>query len=218
MARRISIIKRLGGSTLVVVGAVAMTLVCFLVLPLIQAIGRPPETDSTVRSTDQAMIEPPPQPPEPEEEEPEEPEEKPELEQEDVPLDLSQIEIALNPGTGGAGALAGNFNVNISDVVGGDGGDGLFNLSELDQRPRAVYQPSPRITPEVRRHAPGKVSIIFIVNKNGRVEKAKVQGASHPALAEVALEAVRQWKFEPGKRQGQAVRFRMRVPITFPKL
>jgi len=218
MARRISIIKRLGGSTLVVAGAVAMTLVCFLVLPLIQAIGRPPETDSTVRSTDQAMIEPPPQPPEPEEEEPEEPEEKPELEQEDVPLDLSQIEIALNPGTGGAGALAGNFNVNISDVVGGDGGDGLFNLSELDQRPRAVYQPSPRITPEVRRHAPGKVSIIFIVNKNGRVEKAKVQGASHPALAEVALEAVRQWKFEPGKRQGQAVRFRMRVPITFPKL
>ncbi len=32
-----------------------------------------------------------------------------------------------------------------------------------------------------------------------------------------ALTAVKQWKFEPGKRNGKAVRFRMRVPISFPK-
>jgi protein TonB len=32
-----------------------------------------------------------------------------------------------------------------------------------------------------------------------------------------ALKAVKQWKFEPGKKNGKAVRFRMRVPITFPK-
>jgi protein TonB len=31
------------------------------------------------------------------------------------------------------------------------------------------------------------------------------------------MKAVKQWKFEPGKRKGQAVRFRMRVPITFPE-
>ena len=32
-----------------------------------------------------------------------------------------------------------------------------------------------------------------------------------------ALAAIKQWKFEPGKRSGQPVRFRMRVPITFPE-
>ena len=36
--------------------------------------------------------------------------------------------------------------------------------------------------------------------------------AERPALA-----AVKKWKFEPGKKGGEPVRFRMRVPITFPK-
>ena len=34
---------------------------------------------------------------------------------------------------------------------------------------------------------------------------------------ETALKAVKQWKFEPGKRKGKPVQFRMRVPITFQK-
>jgi len=43
-----------------------------------------------------------------------------------------------------------------------------------------------------------------------------VQSSPDPVFERPALTAVKQWKFEPGKRGGQAVRFRMRVPITFP--
>ena len=34
-------------------------------------------------------------------------------------------------------------------------------------------------------------------------------------LERPAIEAVRQWKFEPGTRNGEKVAFKMRVPITF---
>ena len=44
-----------------------------------------------------------------------------------------------------------------------------------------------------------------------------VQKSSDPVFETPALAAVKQWKFEPGKRNGQAVRFRMRVPINFPE-
>jgi protein TonB len=44
-----------------------------------------------------------------------------------------------------------------------------------------------------------------------------VQSSSDPVFEAPSLAAVKQWKFEPGKRNGKPVRFRMRVPITFPE-
>jgi protein TonB len=95
--------------------------------------------------------------------------------------------------------------------------DALFSLADLDQKPRVVYQASPRLTKELRRKAPGTVYIIFIVNRKGQVEKPQVQKSTDPVFEKPALNAVKKWKFEPGKRKGNPVRFRMRVPITFPK-
>ena len=59
--------------------------------------------------------------------------------------------------------------------------------------------------------------LIFIVNERGRVERPIVQKSSNPAFERAALDAIKKWRFEPGKRKGEAVSFRMRVPITFPK-
>ena len=42
-----------------------------------------------------------------------------------------------------------------------------------------------------------------------------MQKSSHPAFEQPALQAVRRWRFEPGKRGGKPVSFKMRVPITF---
>ena len=55
-----------------------------------------------------------------------------------------------------------------------------------------------------------------MVDQDGRVDAPRVQRSTNPEFDRAALNAVKQWKFEPGKRNGQ-VRFRMRVPITFPK-
>jgi len=210
--------KQLLKRLLVVGGAVGLTLVFFLVLPLMQQIARTPTDQMVVRSVDTASIPPPPEPPQEEPEEPEEPEEQPELEEQSQPLDLSQLELALNPGSGG-GLGAGTLEVDLSGVAdGGSDIESLFNMSQLDQKPRPVYQPSPNITERMRRRAPGTVYVIFIVNEQGRVEEARIQKASDPVFTQPALAAVKKWRFEPGKRNGEPVPFRMVVPITFPEI
>jgi TonB family protein len=42
-----------------------------------------------------------------------------------------------------------------------------------------------------------------------------VEQTPHPKLGAAAATAVSRWRFEPGKRQGRPVPFKMRVPITF---
>jgi len=42
-----------------------------------------------------------------------------------------------------------------------------------------------------------------------------VQQSPDPVFDRAALDAIKKWKFEPGKRNGKPVRFRMRQPITF---
>lgn len=201
-------------------GAVGMTLGFFLVLPLMQAITKAPETDLVVQSLDTADIPPPPPPPEEEpEEEPEPEEQPPELAEEQPLLDLSQLELALGPSIG-EGWLGGDFALKLDTVVKGNNGGGveeLFAVADLDQKPRAVYQPSPVISAPMRKKAPGTVYVLFVVDPDGKVEDPVVQKSTDPVFERAALAAVKQWRFEPGKRKGQSVRFRMRVPITFPK-
>ncbi|NBC11077.1 MAG: TonB family protein, partial [Planctomycetes bacterium] len=118
---------------------------------------------------------------------------------------------------GGWGAA--DFSVNLDKVIdtSGDSGGGLFDISDLDQEPRVIYQASPSLTDRIRRAAPGTVYIIFIVDKRGQVQSPKIQRSDDPVFNKAALNAVKQWRFEPGKRSGEPVRFRMRVPIKFPK-
>lgn len=208
---------------LVAAGALAFSTACFLVLPLMQAIAEPVDSDTLVRGVDTADLPPPPPPPEepPPEQEPEQ-EPPPELDQEAPPLDLSQLELALNPGLGEG--WGGDFEVKLGALAGDgvDGGagrdvDALFSVADLDSKPRVVHQPGPALTAEMRRKAPGTVYVIFSVGQDGRVSDPVVQKSSDPVFEKAALNAVKQWKFEPGKKNGQPVRFRMRVPITFPK-
>jgi protein TonB len=202
----------------VVLGASALTLAFFLVLPLLQRINPPLTADLSLTSVDTTLPPPPPPPPQEEPEEEEEPEEPepPDLSEETPPLDLSQLELALNPGLGG-GWFQGDF------AVGLDGGasraeqvEELFSLSDLDQQPKPIFQPSPRLDGRLRSRGPGQVFIIFIVDADGRVEDALVQKSSDPIFERPALAALRQWKFEPGRRNGEPVRFRMRQRFDFP--
>lgn len=207
--------KRFRHWVLVISYAVLITALYFLILPLMQTIGRPDKNEMTLRSVGVANVPPPPPPPmeesEPEEEEPP----PPSLADEAPPLDLSQLELALNPGFGDG--WGGDFAVRLQGQAAQSGSfDEIFSLADLDQKPRVVYQPAPQYPPELRRKkVEGTVYIIFVVNAQGRVMNPKVQKSTHPAFEGPALKAVRRWKFEPGKRGGKAVQFRMRVPITF---
>lgn len=213
----ISLTQHIRHRLMVACGAVTLTLILFLVLPLLQAITNSPQTDLMVLSVDTVDVPPPPPPPE---EEPEEEKEEPEplkLAEEAPPLDLSQLELALNPEFSD-GWTTGDFTVNLKDKGGQvDDVEALFSMSDLDQKPRVIYQPGPLLNDKLRQKAPGTVYVIFLVDKSGGVVEPMVQNTTDPIFERPALDAVKKWKFEPGKRNGQPVRFRMRVPISFQK-
>jgi protein TonB len=217
MDKLLRFLGRTGRRFVAAILAAAMTLAFFLLLPLMQQISEQPKQAYQTRPASVATP-PPPEPPEEEPPEPEEQEEKPEMQEpEPEPLNLQQLEMSLNPGTGGAAGAA--MKINLSDkTAGGGASEGLFSMAELDQRPQVTYQPSPEITEAVREASPGTVTVIFIVNKKGRVENVKVKNSTHPALEEPVVEAVENYRFQPGERQGEPVRFRMQRTIRFPDL
>jgi protein TonB len=206
--------------------AAGLTFAFFLTLPLLQQMGQPPASTLDVRSVDATVLAPPPPPPPEEEQKQEDKQNEPpptELtEQAAPPMDLSQLEMALDPGFGdgarGAGALSGG---RLGGAAGSEAdrekeADAVFSLADLDQAPKVVSQPPPQYPADLRsQKARGTVYVLFVVDRNGRVMKPQVQKSTHTSFERPALEAVRQWRFEPGKRSGQAVQFRMRVPITF---
>jgi protein TonB len=201
-----------------VVLAAAVTLGIFLVLPFMQTIGTPPEKDLVVQNLDLGKLPPPPPPP-PEEEprEPEAPEQAPQFTEKAAPLELSQLELAMTAGFGDG--LFGDFTVRLSNSLldsDNESVDRIFSLADLDQRPRVLFQRMPTYPPEMRkRKRQGTVYIVFRVDTRGRVLQPTVDRSSDPAFDRAALEAVKQWKFEPGTRNGEKVQFKMRVPITF---
>mgnify|MGYP002630422042 CR=1 FL=1 len=198
-------------------GASGMTLLCFLILPLIQAITEGDSRNLVIQAVETVALPPPPPAPEPErDEEPEEEEKPPELAEESTPLDLSQLEVALEPGLGaGMGGSVLEFTIGAGGP--GASGEDPLDLDDLDQRPRVTYQPGPQLSTAIRKAGGGTVYVLFIVNKRGRVQDPIVQQSPNPVLNRPALDAVKKWRFEPGEQKGEAVSFRMRVPITFPK-
>ena len=201
-------------------GGLGIALACFLVLPLLEAISATEPADLVVSAMDTAALPPPPPPPEPEQEEDKPQDDQPPppaLADEAPPLDLSQLEMALNPGMGGMDG-AGDFAIKIAAAGGGGGDKGvddLFSLADLDQKPRPVFQQQPTLTALLKKKLPANVVVVFTVDQQGRVENPVVQSASDPAFEPPVLAAIKQWKFEPGKRSGKAVRFRMRQPFSF---
>ncbi len=203
---------------MVIVGALTLALAFFLVLPLLQSLTKSP-TDQAIALNVDVVQEPPPEEPDIPEEPPEENEDEeppPQLTEEAPPLDLSQLELALNPGMGGGWGADFSMQIDTSKIAGRET-EALFSLSDLDERPRAIYQPGPTLTSQLRKKAPGKVDVIFIVDERGRVQNATIRNSTDPVFERPALAAVKRWKFEPGRRGGEPVQFRMLAPITFPR-
>ncbi len=197
-----------------------LTAIPFFVLPLIQSISSHGKVDTVLRRVDTAVL-PSPEMEEPKKEEPpkEEPEEKvePPSPHDEAPLmDLSGLELTLNPGGGGAGWLKGAMGKNLDLLASSKAKKGqVFSLADLDRRPRAIVKESPYITPRMRKKMPGRVILLFVVDERGRVLHPIIQKSTNPVFNRSALEAIKKWRFEPGKRQGKKVRIRLRLPMVF---
>ncbi len=135
---------------------------------------------------------------------------------------LSAIEAALSGQAGAGGDFAESLSFSSGGRIGGTGKGGAqeqeldkaFSLSEIDQKPRVIFQ-APPVYPSGMRSVEGVVRVLFIVDETGKATSPRVDKSTHREFEKPALEAVRQWKFEPAVKGGQRVSCKMRVPIRF---
>lgn len=82
--------------------------------------------------------------------------------------------------------------------------------------PKAIFQ-TPPVYPRALRESGlrGEVVVDFVVDREGRVTHPTVVRTLNPAFDDAALDAVRRWKFEPGRRGGVPVTTHMQVPMGF---
>jgi protein TonB len=143
-------------------------------------------------------------------------------------LSLGALESALHPGAGGDGGFGGVLGLASGGRIGGTGAPGavaegpgsdpIFVLQELDQKPRPIFQAEPIYPFDLRqKNVEGTVYILFVVDQQGRVIDPTVETSTHGAFDKPALDAVRQWRFEPAVRDGKRVQARLRVPIRFQR-
>ena len=84
--------------------------------------------------------------------------------------------------------------------------------------PRVITSVPASYTPEaMRARVEGVVVLDAVVQDDGTVGDVTIVRSldSTYGLDEQAIKALKQWKFEPGKRQGKAVAVRVRVEISF---
>jgi protein TonB len=137
---------------------------------------------------------------------------------------LSAIEAALSGGAGGSGDFSQALSFASGGRIGGMAKAGVmdessksaFSLSEIDQKPRPIFQSAPVFPPQLAgKKVDGLVTVLFVVDASGKVSNPRVEKSSHPAFERPAVDAVKQWKFEPAVRGGKRVACKVRAPIRF---
>ena len=188
----------------------------FLAIPLTQIFTTYQKSPEEIEALEIAPPPPPPppeDPPPPPEQEQEEP--PPELDTPPPPISLEQLDMALNPGTGGS--MAGDFALPTFDLSGSDlGGLEIFELGDVDSPP----QPRTRIefsypSAAKRKGITGVVKVEYVVDQKGRVEKINIVESPDRILSEATEDVLRRARFEPATKGGTAVKVRMRAAIPY---
>jgi len=92
-----------------------------------------------------------------------------------------------------------------------------FEVGELDEPPRPLARLAPVYPPRARmRRQEGYVVVEFVVDPSGTVNEVDVvESEPGDLFSAAAMQAVRQWNFEPGMKSGEAVSSRVRQRLTF---
>ena len=82
--------------------------------------------------------------------------------------------------------------------------------------PTVVRQVKPQYTPAaMKAKVEGIVGVECVVEATGRVGDVTVTRSLDEGLDQEAIKAVRQWRFEPGTKDGKAVRVRVTLEMSF---
>jgi protein TonB len=137
---------------------------------------------------------------------------------------LASITGPLSQGTGLGGGLGSGTGTGIGSGSGpgvgpgrgGGYGGGVFRVGGGVSAPRPIYEPDPEYSEEARKaHWQGVVVLTVVVGPDGKVHDARVARTLGLGLDEKAIEAVKTWKFDPARQNGQAVAVQVNIEVNF---
>jgi protein TonB len=138
---------------------------------------------------------------------------------------LSVVVASLSNGTGKGGGIGDGIGTGVGSGRGagvgpghggGIGGDaykpGLGGVTA----PRTLYAPDPQYSDQARSAKfQGSVLLWLVVGADGVPRDIKIVRSVGLGLDERAMDAVRSWKFDPGRKDGQPVATQINVEVSF---
>jgi len=98
--------------------------------------------------------------------------------------------------------------VKVSSVV--------YDPVQLEVVPRATAKTPPKYPSELMKAGKtGDVLVEFVVDEKGTVIEARAVRSSDRGFESAAVEAIKKWTFEAGRRGGLPVNTRLQQPIAF---
>ena len=92
----------------------------------------------------------------------------------------------------------------------------ISDPDQPDQPPRAIHAVQPIYPPHLKEERiTGKAIVVMIVDEEGIPSRLSVENDTHEEFAEAALKAAKEWRFNPGLRNGTPTKTRIRLPFAF---
>jgi TonB family protein len=93
---------------------------------------------------------------------------------------------------------------------------GVYRVGGGVRAPALLYKFEPQYTEEARQaQVQGTVLLSVDIDPNGTALNVEVQRSLEPGLDQKAIDAVRQWRFKPGTKDGAPVTVRATIEVNF---
>lgn len=119
-------------------------------------------------------------------------------------------------GSGSGGGVGVGHGPGVGSGIGGGIGGGVYRVGGGISAPTAISAPDPNYTEEARRaKKQGTCVLWLIVDSTGHPRDIRVARGLGFGLDAKAIEAVKQWKFQPALKDGKPVDVQISVEVEF---
>ncbi len=119
-------------------------------------------------------------------------------------------------GSGKGGGVGSGNGGGVGPGSGGGIGDGIYRAGNGVTKPELIHKVEPEYSEEARKaKLTGVVVLYIVVDPNGNAVTPRVMKSMGLGLDEKAMEAVKQWKFKPGFKDGKPVSVAATVEVNF---
>ena len=137
-------------------------------------------------------------------------------------VNLTSVTISSNTAQGGSGGnyryayLAAGSQGSGGNGFGGGIGGGVYRVGGGVSAPRALFTPDPEYSDEARKAKHQGVVILWaIITPDGTATNIKVARSLGMGLDEKAMDAVKNWRFDPALKDGHPVAVQVNIEVNF---